>query len=140
MMYDQERAQQPPARSRTPAEPRAPHAPPPEPARPPLEPVTRADGPGHAPGSGRLFPQDARDKLTMRLQRAVSTFVDSPRRAAEEAGGAFDEAVAYLADTLAERGRVLRASRQGQDTEAETEELRLALRQYREITERLLRM
>ncbi|GGX87042.1 hypothetical protein [Streptomyces hiroshimensis] len=140
MMYDQERAQQPPARSRPPAEPRAPHTPPPEPARPPLGPVTDADGPGRVPGCGRLFPQDSRDKLTTRLQQAVSTFVDRPRLAVEEAGGAFDEAVACLTDALAERRRTLRANRQGQDTEAETEELRLALRQYREITERLLRM
>ncbi|MEU5424921.1 hypothetical protein AB0H73_04830 [Streptomyces olivoreticuli] len=140
MMYDQERAQQPPAKSRTPAEPRAPHVPHPEPPRQPLQPVTGTDSTGHIPGSEQLFPQDARDKLATLLQQAVNTFVDHPRQAVEEAEGAFDKAVTYLTDTLAERGRVLRARWQDQYSEAETEELRLALRQYREITEQLLQL
>ncbi|MEU5689331.1 hypothetical protein [Streptomyces venezuelae] len=87
-----------------------------------------------------LLPPSDRDKLTMRLQQALNTFVESPRQALEEADGVFDEAVTQLTATLAERHRVLRAGWRGQDTEAQTEELRLALRQYRETTELLLRM
>ncbi|MFI1252770.1 hypothetical protein ACH4U6_03025 [Streptomyces netropsis] len=138
MLYDQARAQQPPDKNRPPAEPRTPHTPPPVPTRAPLEPVMGADEPGRAPAP--LFPQDARDELATRLQRAVSTFVDSPRRAVEEAEGVFRETVTHLTDTLAERERMLRASWKDPGTEAETEELRLALRRYRESAERLLRM
>lgn len=76
----------------------------------------------------------------MRLRQALNTFVESPRQAVEEADGVFDEAVTQLTETLAERRRALRAAWQGQDTEAQTEELRLALRQYKETTEVLLRM
>ncbi|MFD0385800.1 hypothetical protein ACFQ2B_35960 [Streptomyces stramineus] len=66
--------------------------------------------------------------------------MENPHQAVEEADGVFDEAVAQLTETLAERRRVLRASWRNQGTEAQTEELRLALRQYKEITELLLRM
>ncbi|WP_329404040.1 hypothetical protein OG523_06255 [Streptomyces virginiae] len=41
---------------------------------------------------------------------------------------------------LVERRRVIRSTHRARGTEAETEDLRLALRQYREITLRLLRM
>ncbi|MEV6751081.1 hypothetical protein [Streptomyces sp. NPDC051214] len=102
----------------------------------------------HTPGThtpsgdvgSALLPQEEHDKLGLRLQQALSTFVDSPRQAVEEADSLFDDAVRHLTETLTERRRVLRASWQNHDTEAHTEELRLALRQYREATERLLRI
>lgn len=97
----------------------------------------------HTPASdvgSALLPQHEHDKLGLRLQQALNTFVESPRQAVEEADSLFDEAVRHLTETLTERRRVLRASWQGHDTEAHTEELRLALRQYREATERLLRI
>jgi len=50
------------------------------------------------------------------------------------------DAATQFTAILKERRRALRAGWQGPDTEARTEELRLALRQYREIAERLLRM
>jgi hypothetical protein len=118
-MYDQTRAQQPPDK------------------RP------GADG-RRTPGPEPLLPSDERSKLSLRLQHALNKFADSPREALEEAEGAFDDAVAQLVSTLAERGRVLHAGwqeqDQDQDPEAKSDELRHALRQYREITQRLLRM
>ncbi|MGI3200563.1 hypothetical protein ACRJ4W_22770 [Streptomyces sp. GLT-R25] len=88
-----------------------------------------------------LLPQGERDKLTLRLQQALNTFIDSPRQAVEEADSVFDEVTTHFTNTLTEQRRVLRSGRlQGQDTEAQTEELRVALRQYRELTERLLHM
>ncbi|MGX8909421.1 hypothetical protein ACR820_30035 [Streptomyces netropsis] len=140
MLYDKERAQQPPTEKRPPTTSRAPQTPPPVPARHPLEPVTGPADPDRGPGSAQLLPQDGRDELAARLQRAVNTFLDEPRRAVEEAEGVFNAAVTHVTDTLAERGRALRTGWKDRDTEAETEELRLALRQYREITKRLLRM
>ncbi|MBM7439506.1 hypothetical protein [Streptomyces sp. HB132] len=98
---------------------------------------------GHheADGAGRpLVPQGARDQLARRMQQAVTDFVESPRRAVEEADSTFDEIVSGLTEALTERRRVLRAGWQGQDTEAQTEELRVALQRYRDISEQLLRI
>ncbi|NMI56015.1 hypothetical protein FNV62_07520 [Streptomyces sp. RLB3-17] len=57
-----------------------------------------------------------------------------------EADAVFDEIATYLTNTLTEQRRVLRESWQDPDSAAQTEEPRLALRQCREITERLLHM
>lgn len=105
------------------------------------EPGTNADSPSpdRKPTSDMLA-QGERDKLALRLQQAFSAFVDSPRQAVEEADTVFDDVTTQFTDALKERRRALRASWQDPDTEAQTEELRLALRQYREITEGLLRM
>ncbi|MFD5102152.1 hypothetical protein [Streptomyces albidochromogenes] len=102
---------------------------------------TGAAGTGPAePAEAPLFPQGERDKLALRLQQAVNTFVDGPRRAVEEADGVFEEASRRLTEAAAERRGSLRSAWAGKDREAETEELRVALRTYREMTERLLRM
>lgn len=135
-----------------------------------------------------LFPPDARDKLTLRLQNAVNGFVDEPRAAVENADRVLEETIADLTRTLEERRRTLRTSWQslpaqgapgeaapatidatppaasghrpgdttardttGRGTTAgetatggtatgDTEQLRLALRDYRETAERLLRL
>lgn len=115
MMYDQTRAQQPSDQPRGVAGRRA-------------------------PGPEPLFPSGERDEIVRRLGRAVNTFPDTPLQALEEAEGAFDEATARLMDVLAEQRRALRASWEGQDPETQSTELHLALRQYREITQRLLRL
>ncbi|MEU5951409.1 hypothetical protein [Streptomyces sp. NPDC047525] len=109
-----------------------------------VPPPAPAPAPLHATDSV-LIPQDERDKLGLRLQQALNTFVESPRQAVEEADSLFDDAVRHLTETLTERRRTLRASWQGRQgteahTETHTEELRLALREYRESMERLLRI
>ncbi|MDN3023517.1 hypothetical protein [Streptomyces sp. S.PB5] len=113
MMYDQTRAQQP------------------------------ADQPRgvsgrRAPGPEPLFPADEREKILRRLGRALNTFPDTPLESLEESEGAFDEAVAQLMAALAEQRRLLRAGWQDQDPQARSAELHLALRRYREMTQRLL--
>ncbi|MFD4634498.1 hypothetical protein ACFVYR_36930 [Streptomyces sp. NPDC058284] len=115
MMYDQTRAQQPAGQPRGRTE-RAPTGPEP------------------------LLPSDERDKISHRLGHAVNTFADAPHEALEEADAALDETSAQLMKALAERRRLLRESWQGQDPGTESTELRLALRQYREITQRLLHL
>jgi tRNA U34 5-carboxymethylaminomethyl modifying GTPase MnmE/TrmE len=114
-MYDQTRAQQPPDRDRD-----------------------RTDHRSAAPDA--LLPSAERDAVLDRLRKAINTFADAPHEALEEAEGAFDDAAAHLANALAERRRVLHDSWQDQDPEARAEELRIALRQYREITQRLIRL
>ncbi|MFF0091400.1 hypothetical protein ACFYSF_15790 [Streptomyces canus] len=115
MMYDQTRAQQPEGQPRGRAERRA-------------------------AGPGALLPSAEREAIAGRLGHALNTFADTPLEALEEAESAFDEATAQLAKALAERRSVLRASWQDQDPEAQSDELRHALRQYREITQRLLHL
>ncbi|MGW2567465.1 hypothetical protein [Streptomyces sp. NPDC001537] len=113
-MYDQTRAQQPADR--------------------PSGPVGR-----RATGPEPLLPSDGREEIVRRLGHAVNTFADSPREALEEAEGAFDEAAAQLVNALAQRRRSLRAGWTDLDPETQSTELRFALREYREITGRLLR-
>ncbi|WP_314222828.1 hypothetical protein [Streptomyces zaehneri] len=115
MMYDQTRAQQPAGHTGSPAERRT-------------------------PGPEPLLPLGDRDKIAVRLGHALNTFTDTPREALEEAEGAYDEAAAQLVEALAERRRSLRAAWEDQDSATPSDELRHALRQYREITRRLLQL
>ncbi|MFH9614203.1 hypothetical protein ACH4MM_10860 [Streptomyces pratensis] len=111
---------------------------PPAPRSAPAAPATEHR---EAPGTGRpLIPRDEQDALSLRMQQAVTEFVESPRRAVESADSTFDRIVSGLTEALAERRRVLRASWQEQDTDAQTEELRIALQRYRDISEQLLRI
>ncbi|MFD9436050.1 hypothetical protein [Streptomyces sp. NPDC060002] len=115
MMYDQTRAQQPAGQTRVPAERRT-------------------------AGSEPLLPKSDRDGILLRLGHALNTFTDTPREALETAESAYDEAVAQLVNALAEQRRVLRAGWEDQDLETPSDELRQAMRQYREITQRLLQL
>lgn len=100
-------------------------------------------GESHGRNTARqLIPQDERDKLTLRLQQSLGGFVDGPRHAVQEAAAVLDDTADRITATLAERRQSLRAGwhGEGDGDAAETEELRVALRAYREVTERLLRL
>ncbi|MEV3933419.1 MULTISPECIES: hypothetical protein [unclassified Streptomyces] len=114
---------------------------PPAPRTAPAVPAPERTGHHGTTGTeGPLVPRDAQDKLAQRMQQAVTDFVESPRRAVEEADSTFDQIVSGLTEALTERRRVLRASWQEQDTDAQTEELRIALQRYRDISEQLLKI
>lgn len=115
MMYDQTRAQQPEGQARVSADQRR-------------------------TGPKPLVPSDGQDKVLQRLRHALNTFADTPREALEEAESAYDEAIAQLVNALAERRQLLRAGWQDRDPETQSDELRLALREYREVTQRLLHL
>lgn len=94
---------------------------------------------GHrSPNPEPLLPSDEQDKIVHSLRHALKTFADTPLDALEEAESAYDEATAQLVNALAERRRLLRVGWQDQNPDAQSEELRHALRQYREITQKLL--
>ncbi|MBD9731878.1 hypothetical protein IGX29_08600 [Streptomyces sp. H28] len=107
-------------------------------------------GHGHTPdprhgSGGPLLPHDDLDALTAQLQHAVTGFVDAPREAVEEADQVLQDLTARFTEAVTERRRTLRRSWQttdgAPDTAAaatDTEQLRLALRDYRELAERLL--
>lgn len=141
MTYDQERARQAPSPSPLPGR-RDPRRGPavPHPAPPGEAPEARTEVLVHE----SLLAQDDRDRLAARLQHALGTFVRSPHEAVEEADVTFAEATTRLTAALVERRHAIGAAHRDfgadTDTEAETEDLRTALRQYRELTLRLLRM
>lgn len=92
-----------------------------------------------APGGARpLFPDGDHDRLSQRLQHAVSEFVENPRRAVDEAERTFDTVVDGLTDSLREHRRALATAGQEGDPGRRTEELRVTLQHYRDLTERLL--
>ncbi|MFZ3470034.1 hypothetical protein ACODT3_26805 [Streptomyces sp. 4.24] len=146
MTYDQERARQAPDRSPLPGrlDPRGGPAPRPAPRTAPREgppgATIGAVPPAHAVSPVSLLAQSDRDRLTLHLQHALGAFIQNPREAVEEADTTFAEATTRVTAALVERRRVIGATHRGPGVDAETEDLRLALRQYREITLRLLRM
>ncbi|MEV6761396.1 hypothetical protein AB0N16_12245 [Streptomyces sp. NPDC051105] len=95
-----------------------------------------------AENDDRLMPTEECGQLERRLQHAVTGFVDEPRAAVEEADRALEELSARFTDAVDRRRRTLRGSWQDTDREhpgtADTEQLRLALRDYRELADRLL--
>ncbi|PWI18679.1 hypothetical protein DI272_34470 [Streptomyces sp. Act143] len=115
--------------------------------------VASHEAAGREAHRGRLLADEQCDKLTGQLQHAVTGFVDGPRAAVEEADHVLEEVAARFTDAMAQRRRTLRQSWQGADhgdgkpmtgdsgsASGDTEQLRLALRDYRELTERLLRL
>ncbi|MET8343424.1 hypothetical protein [Streptomyces microflavus] len=103
--------------------------------------ATAETGKGATTGKDRpLFAADEREKFDARIHQAVAAFVENPRQAVQEADATFDEVVAGLTKALADRSRLLRADRDGERSDAETEDLRIALQQYRDLTERLVRL
>ncbi|MFF3331114.1 hypothetical protein ACFYWX_16360 [Streptomyces sp. NPDC002888] len=95
----------------------------------------------------RLLSHDEADKLALQLHHAVSGFVDEPRSAVEEADHVLEEVASRFTEAVTRRRRTLRGAWQstegGEDrpaTSTDTEQLRLALRDYRELAERLLRV
>ncbi|MGW2339989.1 hypothetical protein [Streptomyces sp. NPDC001661] len=103
-----------------------------------------APGPERAAGApvrerrGDLVPTGEREELEGRLRHALTGFVDEPRASVEEADHVLEDLTARLTETLASHRRTLRTTWQGSTDD--TERLRLALRDYRETTERLLKL
>lgn len=99
----------------------------------------------HDGSEAPLMPHDEVDELQQRLSHALAGFVDAPRAAVEEADRLLEEIAAHVTDAVSRRRRTLRMTWQGGEagegrptTGADTEQLRLALRDYRELSRRLL--
>jgi hypothetical protein len=100
---------------------------------------------GSAKNRARLLAHEESDKLGSQLQHAVAGFVDGPRAAVEEADHVLEEIAARFTEAVTQRRRTLRHSWQSVEggegrsvSSADTEQLRLALKDYRELAERLL--
>ncbi|CAL9621404.1 hypothetical protein SUDANB1_05850 [Streptomyces sp. enrichment culture] len=106
---------------------------------------TGPDKVGSAKNRAHLLAHDDSDKLGSQLQHAVAGFVDGPRAAVEEADHVLEEIAARFTEAVTQRRRTLRHSWQSVEggesrsvSSADTEQLRLALKDYRELAERLL--
>ncbi|MEU0677496.1 hypothetical protein ABZ330_32285 [Streptomyces sp. NPDC006172] len=120
---------------------------------PPAQQHSAAIDGSRGPQGSPLLPNEECDELASRLHHAVAGFVDRPRDAVEEADHVLEELAARFTDAVNSRRRTLRGAwqlaeggtahggRKGDAdaaTAVDTEQLRLALRDYRELTERLL--
>ncbi|SEL32257.1 hypothetical protein [Nonomuraea pusilla] len=95
-----------------------------------------ASGPAHA-GPVALFDQDPGHVRT-RWREVQSSFVDDPGDAVRRADGLVGEVVDAITKALASRRSALRERWEGAGGARDTEQLRLALREYRTVLERLL--
>ncbi|MFJ9705863.1 hypothetical protein [Streptomyces sp. NPDC101234] len=104
-------------------------------------------GPGRerdAGPDGPLMPTEECGRLERRLRHAVTEFVDEPRTAVEEADRAVAEIAARFTDAVDRRRRALRSAWQSTAADhsgaGDTEQLRLALRDYRDLADQLLHL
>ena len=88
---------------------------------------------------GALFPQAELQRFRARWDQVQASFVDDPRRAAQDADNLVASVVKRIADQFAEQ-RAKLEGQWSQGGDATTEELRRGLRQYRAFFERLLSM
>ncbi|WP_328463585.1 hypothetical protein [Streptomyces sp. NBC_00448] len=117
----------------------------PPPASPPAEPTgrtapdrpTEPERPATAATPAAPATPAGDGGLSERMEHAVGGFVDDPRGAVREAETVLDEAAQRLTRMLEQRRESLRASVHGV-SEPDTEELRIALTHYRDMTRKLL--
>ncbi len=84
-----------------------------------------------------LFDEAEAERFRARWREVQTAFVDDPKRAVQDADMLVAELMRELASAFSERKRVLEDQwREG--TDAETEDLRLALRGYRSFVDQLL--
>ncbi|MFI9804934.1 hypothetical protein ACIHEJ_11305, partial [Streptomyces sp. NPDC052301] len=108
---------------------------------------SRGVGESDAPsGTGSpLLPREETDRWEQRMRQVAVGFVDEPREAVAEADHALEEIATRFTEAVSRRRRTLRMSWEGTEdrgpgAETDTEQLRLALRDYRELAGRLLHL
>ncbi|GGS43647.1 hypothetical protein [Streptomyces cinerochromogenes] len=90
-----------------------------------------------------LLAHEETDRWEQRLREVTAGFVDQPREAVEEADRTLEEIARRFTEAVTRRRRTLRMSWEGGEARGtaagtDTEQLRLALRDYRELAGRLL--
>ncbi|MEV4116412.1 hypothetical protein [Nonomuraea sp. NPDC049695] len=105
---------------------------------PDADPVAAGEAPAHAaaPEEVVLFDQDP-DQVQARWRELQTAFVDDPGEAVRRADGLVGEVVEALTSSLTSRTDSLRDRWKDADS-TDTEQLRLALREYRSVLESLL--
>ncbi|MGW1804210.1 hypothetical protein [Streptomyces sp. NPDC002078] len=92
-----------------------------------------------------LLSHDETDRWEQRMRRLAAGFVDEPRGAVEQADHVLEEIAGRFEEAVERRRRTLRRSWEasedrGPGSDTDTEQLRLALRDYQELAGRLLHL
>jgi hypothetical protein len=87
--------------------------------------------------SARLFQPEAVERFRVEWQQIQTRFVDDPKDAVQGADHLLTEVLQSLTGTVTERKHELEGQWHG-ESEARTEDLRLALRRYRSFVNQLL--
>jgi hypothetical protein len=95
-----------------------------------------AEGTSSTDGEQQLVPQEVVLDYRARWEAIQQGFVDDPRRAVTEADALVDDVLKKLSTTFEEQHDQLEG--QWNDGEPDTEDLRSALRKYRDFFDRLL--
>ncbi|MFJ4672510.1 hypothetical protein [Kitasatospora purpeofusca] len=115
-----------------------------EPARPLPGPRTGDPQPASATpaesGSGGWLGVERTQRLRAEWHSVQAGFVDDPRRSVQQADALIEKSVGLLAEAVTERRHRLRDAEAAPDgiPAASTEDLRLTLREYRSLLDRLL--
>ncbi|MEV0409079.1 hypothetical protein [Actinoallomurus sp. NPDC050550] len=102
----------------------------------PDAPGTTDTGAAGSAGSERLLGRGDADRFETRWHEVKAGFVDDPRDSVRQAGSLCEEAVRALTAALDEQRRSLEQRWQGDD--ADTERLRITLRAYGDLLQRLV--
>jgi len=94
--------------------------------------------PGTTTAAHGLLSVERSAEFTRRWRDLQAGFVDDPQQAVRDAGDLSRQILQALADTIADAERVDRW--QAEDGTSGTEDLRVALRQYRTLVDRLLEL
>ncbi|MGW2489103.1 hypothetical protein ACWCV9_18080 [Streptomyces sp. NPDC001606] len=95
-------------------------------------------GPAPAGTGAPLLPHEETERWEQRLRELAAGFVEQPGEAVAQADRALEDIAQQFGEAVSRRRRTLRMS--WQDSENDTEQLRLALRDYRELAGRLLHL
>ncbi|MCC5475971.1 hypothetical protein LMU33_12565 [Streptomyces sp. JA03] len=92
-----------------------------------------------------LLPHDETDRWELRMRQLAAGFVDEPRGVVEQADHVLEEIAGRFEEAVERRRRTLRRSWEasedrGPGSDLDTEQLRLALRDYQELAGRLLHL
>jgi len=93
--------------------------------------------PGEMP-DGALLPEKTASDYRSRWETIQGSFVDEPRQAVSDADGLVGDVMDRLRATFEDQRQTLEAGWSADDSEADTEDLRMAFRRYRSFFERLL--
>jgi hypothetical protein len=104
----------------------------------PAVPGTRGSAPGTTAAGVGLLSTERTTEFKQRWRDLQADFVDDPQQAVRGAGELSKQILQALADTIADAERV--DSWKAQDGTSGTEDLRVALRQYRTLVDRLLEL
>ncbi len=100
--------------------------------------ITRGTTPGTGTSTGALLAAERTTEFKQRWRDLQGDFVDDPQQAVRGAGDLAREVLQALADTIADSERV--EGWKAGDGSTGTEDLRVALRQYRTLVDRLLEL